>query len=244
MDNLDLEKTKKDDIIPIPHSDAYLNFILNWCAAKLPLEEIISEEQWMNETLKIEGVEEYKFIEPSPSELLKIFPDIIPIIKSNLTHLKEEYKDFEKQSNLFLDYIFERIHADQTQTPESREIKIKRAVRWYYDQPLNNIKKLIKKLESLIILDRLNKSTNKDKITQQDIEQAKQIALDNFIEVNRAGFIKCPFHNEKTPSCKFYKDQNRFHCFGCGADGDVIDFIMESQKVDFITAVKKLLNRK
>ncbi len=40
--------------------------------------------------------------------------------------------------------------------------------------------------------------------------------------VNRAGMIACPFHNDRTPSMKVDK---RFHCFGCGADGDVIDFI-------------------
>ena len=41
------------------------------------------------------------------------------------------------------------------------------------------------------------------------------------INVNRAGKANCPFHNDRTPSMKVDK---RFHCFGCGADGDVIDF--------------------
>lgn len=40
-------------------------------------------------------------------------------------------------------------------------------------------------------------------------------------KVNRSGMIVCPFHNDKNPSMKVDK---RFHCFGCGADGDVIDF--------------------
>lgn len=40
-------------------------------------------------------------------------------------------------------------------------------------------------------------------------------------KVNRAGMIVCPFHNDKNPSMKVDK---RFHCFGCGEDGDVIDF--------------------
>ena len=39
------------------------------------------------------------------------------------------------------------------------------------------------------------------------------------IRVNRNGMACCPFHNDKTPSMKLDK---RFHCFGCGADGDVI----------------------
>ncbi|MCD7751956.1 MAG: CHC2 zinc finger domain-containing protein, partial [Lachnospiraceae bacterium] len=41
------------------------------------------------------------------------------------------------------------------------------------------------------------------------------------IRVNRNGMCVCPFHDDRTPSMKV--DQ-RFHCFGCQADGDVIDF--------------------
>lgn len=42
------------------------------------------------------------------------------------------------------------------------------------------------------------------------------------IRVNRNGMCACPFHNDKTPSMKV---DCRFHCFGCQADGDVIDFV-------------------
>ena len=41
------------------------------------------------------------------------------------------------------------------------------------------------------------------------------------LRVNRHGMCVCPFHNDKNPSMKVDK---RFHCFGCQADGDVIDF--------------------
>lgn len=40
---------------------------------------------------------------------------------------------------------------------------------------------------------------------------------------NRSGFICCPFHKEKTASMKIYQDS--FYCFGCGAHGDVFDFV-------------------
>lgn len=40
---------------------------------------------------------------------------------------------------------------------------------------------------------------------------------------SRSGFIRCPFHQERTPSMKLY--DRRFHCFGCGAHGTVIDFV-------------------
>ena len=55
---------------------------------------------------------------------------------------------------------------------------------------------------------------------------------------NRAGFISCPFHKEKTASMKIYKDS--FHCFGCGKYGDVLSFVMGMENCDFKTAYKAL----
>jgi DNA primase catalytic core len=50
----------------------------------------------------------------------------------------------------------------------------------------------------------------------------------------------CQFHEEKNPSFTVYPDNNSFHCFGCGAGGSVIDFVMLIDKIDFWSAVKKL----
>lgn len=52
------------------------------------------------------------------------------------------------------------------------------------------------------------------------------------VEFDRKGFARCPFHNEKTASFKVYPD-NTYHCFGCGAHGDVITFIMAVQNLSF-----------
>ena len=48
----------------------------------------------------------------------------------------------------------------------------------------------------------------------------------------------CPFHGEKTPSMYIYDDH--FHCFGCGAHGDAISFVMQSEGATFIEAVERL----
>ncbi len=53
----------------------------------------------------------------------------------------------------------------------------------------------------------------------------------------------CPFHQEKTPSFTVNETRQIFHCFGCGAGGDVFHFVMEYEKVDFVTAVKILADR-
>lgn len=50
----------------------------------------------------------------------------------------------------------------------------------------------------------------------------------------------CPFHNEKTPSFSVSEDKGFFHCFGCGKHGDIISFVMESEHVDFKTAISEL----
>jgi DNA primase len=50
----------------------------------------------------------------------------------------------------------------------------------------------------------------------------------------------CPFHNEKTPSFTVSDDKGFFHCFGCGAHGDVIGFVMRDEGLAFPEAVEKL----
>ncbi len=53
----------------------------------------------------------------------------------------------------------------------------------------------------------------------------------------------CPFHQEKTPSFTVNETRQIFHCFGCGAGGDVFRFVMDYEKIDFVTAVKILAER-
>ena len=43
----------------------------------------------------------------------------------------------------------------------------------------------------------------------------------------------CPFHDDKTPSLKITPSKNLFHCFGCGAGGSVIDWVIKTQGVSF-----------
>jgi DNA primase len=54
--------------------------------------------------------------------------------------------------------------------------------------------------------------------------------------------LLCPFHEEKTPSCKITPAKNLFHCLGCGVGGSVIDWVMKTQGVSFRHAVELLKN--
>jgi len=70
--------------------------------------------------------------------------------------------------------------------------------------------------------------------------------ISQYVPLQRKGgrfFGCCPFHTEKTPS--FCVDQNNgfYHCFGCGASGDVIKFIMEQESMSFFDTVKYLAEK-
>lgn len=82
----------------------------------------------------------------------------------------------------------------------------------------------------------------------QAVKDRSDIAevIGSSIQLKRAGrnFLGlCPFHNEKTPSFNVSADNQYFHCFGCGANGDVISFVQQHENIDFIDSVKMLANR-
>ena len=55
------------------------------------------------------------------------------------------------------------------------------------------------------------------------------------IKVNKSGFCRCIFHNEKTPSMKLYKDS--FYCFSCQKSGDIFSFVQQINGIDFKTSM-------
>ncbi|MBQ4347701.1 MAG: hypothetical protein IJC39_04575 [Firmicutes bacterium] len=53
----------------------------------------------------------------------------------------------------------------------------------------------------------------------------------------------CPFHNERTPSFSVNARGQFYHCFGCGAGGDVFGFLMAKENMDFPSAMERLAER-
>ena len=54
---------------------------------------------------------------------------------------------------------------------------------------------------------------------------------------------RCPFHDDSSPSFSVNPDKQVYHCFGCGASGGLISFVMEFDRVDFISAVESLASQ-
>ena len=69
---------------------------------------------------------------------------------------------------------------------------------------------------------------------------AFDVAVKYGFKPNRAGFICCPFHNEKTPSMKIYKGDGGYYCFGCGNSGDSIKFVQMLFGLSFQDALRKI----
>ena len=77
---------------------------------------------------------------------------------------------------------------------------------------------------------------------QADIVQVVQ----DYVPLKKAGNSYkglCPFHSEKTPSFHVHRDKGFFHCFGCGAGGDVLKFLELQEKLGFQDAVRQLAQR-
>lgn len=88
-------------------------------------------------------------------------------------------------------------------------------------------------------------------ISKQSLETLKEKVdlveiISSFMKLTRSGsHFKglCPFHNEKTPSFSLSQGDKHYHCFGCGAHGDVIAFLMEYSKMSFNDALNYLSER-
>lgn len=70
--------------------------------------------------------------------------------------------------------------------------------------------------------------------------------VNTYVPLKRAGSNyngSCPFHSERTPSFTVFPATRSFYCFGCGAGGDVVTFIMKRENLDYVSALELLASR-
>ena len=82
----------------------------------------------------------------------------------------------------------------------------------------------------------------------EDVRNRNDIVdvISSYVNLKRAGSNYnglCPYHNEKTPSFTVFPATQSFYCFGCGAGGDSISFIMKAENLEYIPAVEFLARR-
>lgn len=82
----------------------------------------------------------------------------------------------------------------------------------------------------------------------EEVRQKNDIVdvVSQYVKLTRKGssyFGLCPFHNEKTPSFSVTPGKQMYYCFGCGAGGNVFNFIMEYENYSFGEALKHLADR-
>ncbi len=174
-------------------------------------------------------------------ELILIFPEAKGVLEENLLDLKtflEQYKITGKE-------ILERQLSEMWLDPIVKDKKTSGELACeFFSMRVESIEKEIRNIEyRLSVWPGSRQKSGSNNITKRDIEQAKKFPITDFVRPNSSGFIICPFHNEKSGSFKVYKEQNRFHCYGCQVGGDVIDFVMKQFELDFIEAVRMLLKR-
>ena len=75
-------------------------------------------------------------------------------------------------------------------------------------------------------------------LLSQEIEKKTKV-----IKKGKDSWCCCPFHDEKTPSCKINDDLGSYYCFGCGAKGDIFSLYTDLYNYTFLDAVKELSNK-
>ena len=117
---------------------------------------------------------------------------------------------------------------------------------------MSRIKGFLKRIANCVLERKLKMVMNlAGKIPEEVIEQIRTQSdivdvISEYMQLTKRGrnwFGLCPFHGEQTPSFSVSSDKQIFHCFGCGAGGNAITFIMDMEGISFPDAVVKLGER-
>jgi len=178
------------------------------------------EKSWYASALKL-----------TDRQWLEVFPEGKECLREKAKSLCAEWK-FLKE------IITESLqHIKNTKINSFTDWFRKEMIKTWFGFRYNFVNKEIRKLNRIFKIDKPTKE-KEDWIPAYQIEQARNTPFSEVIEVNRSGFAKCPFHEEKHNS--LYTRNNFYYCFGCMAHGDILDFVMKTRDLNFKQAIKYL----
>lgn len=167
-----------------------------------------------------------------------------PKIKEAISEMKkEEDPDFVKDARLdYLDNELFTVNEYLERCHMSYELNEKRGLDFTLRSILHSmwdIEEAEKKQQKLLRLIHQYETDDIDKnaITEEMIEAAREYPIDMLIEFNSTGFAHCPYHEEGTPSFSHWKKANLGHCFGCHKTVDSIQLVRDTQKMSFSEAI-------
>lgn len=163
----------------------------------------------------------------TPEDWIRMFPEMKSHVKELLNQKIEQKERIQKLYDL-------------TESTFSQKLDERLFEESWFDETLGktiqSIDKKINTYQRMLVTD---KPSYSNRITDDDIRRAKEVPMASLIDRPiKRGQILCPFHEEKTPSCRIYSDH--LHCYGCGKSLDTIGYIMELRGLSFIDSVKYL----
>jgi hypothetical protein len=182
-------------------------------------------------------IPEFKF--PSELELIKIFPECKEIIPQKI---REWINVKDKIMAEDILPILKKINAikDRFKRWFWTEV-LKCMLPWRYVEAITNLERLyrLKLLTSNAKYHHKAKDFERRKILAKEIPLLSLYSFQRLRRTGRRYTALCPFHTEKTPSFVIYPD-NSFHCFGCEANGDAIEFVKLLKDCSFSDAVAQM----
>lgn len=171
----------------------------------------------------------------------------LEIFSANKAEIKKIYKDYIKLAKSAIADMYEDRRGYMQKHTDWNENWMLELLLKQVDENISYYQKQIKRWQFLIALCE-NRRGKPGNITDEDIARAKEVPIESLHrgklrKVGKRLIGKCPFHAEKTASFNIYIDQNTWFCYGEGAGGSVVDYVMRSKDCVFLEAIKILLNK-
>lgn len=163
-----------------------------------------------------------------------------PFLSAQLPEFKT-IKSIQEQIKIFRGYIMEMSNK------EKKMMRLENPWR-HYKAIIALLLVGIKNLEREIKKRQYKGPTKNSGSNADDVKRAKEVPIEflyqgKLVKKGNRATGPCPFHKEKHSSFVIYLDQNSFFCYGCGAGGDVIDYLCRKDNLKFFEAVKKLCSQ-